>query len=245
MSNLLASEIHVRTVRLDSDPASISAFETLLSNDELARAACFRFDHLRKAFVTAHGALRILLGRYLAIAPAILAFRLGEKGKPSLRDYTGLRFNLSHSGKLAVFAFAIDCEVGIDIEEIRPVSDLDSVAINSFSPNEAADLLWLPKEQRQVAFFACWTRKEAFLKAIGEGLDVSLDSFQVALQPGTPARMLHVPNAYGHLCEWHLQDLLVASGYASALAYRSEFRKTVLFSPASSSELYSQNAART
>lgn len=241
-SSLLASEIHVRTVRVDCEPAWIAAFKTLLSNDELARATRLRFGHLQTGFITAHGALRILLGRYLGIAPATLAFRSGENGKPSLVDHTRLRFNISHSRRLVVFAFASDCEVGIDAEEIRPVSDLSSIATNSFSPSEASDLLSLPKEQRQAAFFVCWTRKEAFLKAIGEGLNVPLDSFQVTLQPGTPARLLHVPNAYGHPSEWHLHDLPIASGYASALAYQSGARKIVLFSPVSLSELLSAPA---
>lgn len=241
-STLLASEIHVRALRFDYEPAWTTVFKPLLSNDELARAARFRFGNLRTEFIAAHGALRILLGRYLGIAPATLAFRSDENGKPSLVGYTGLQFNISHSGRLAVFAFASDCEVGIDVEEIRPVFDLSSIATNSFSPSEASDMLSLPREQRQAAFFVCWTRKEAFLKAIGEGLNVPLDSFQVTLHPGTPARLLHVSNAYGHPGEWHLHDLPIASGYASALAYRSKARKIVLFPPASSSELLNASA---
>jgi 4'-phosphopantetheinyl transferase len=241
-SGLRGSEVHVRTVRVDYEPARTTAFETLLSSDELARAARLRFAHLRTEFITAHGALRILLGRYLGIAPARLVFQSSENGKPSLVDHAGLRFNISHSGGLAVFACASDCEVGIDVEEIRPVSNFSGIATTSFNPGEASDLLLLPEEQRLAAFFVCWTRKEAFLKAIGEGLNVPLNSFQVTLQPGTPARLLHVSNDHGDPGEWHLHDLPIATGYASALAYRSEARKTVLFSPASSSELLSASA---
>lgn len=187
-SSLLASEVHVRTIRFDCEPALIAAFETLLSNDELARATRLRFDHLQTGFITAHGALRILLGRYLGIAPATLAFRSDENGKPSLVDHTRLRFNISHSGRLVVFAFASDCEVGIDAEEIRPVSDLSSIATNFFSPSEASDLLSLPKA---TAGHAQTRNLQPILGSPFQRLSIARSGFDGRLKRIRPDRQSH------------------------------------------------------
>jgi 4'-phosphopantetheinyl transferase len=225
---LSGREVHVWTVRTEGSAAVAGWFEQLLSPDEKARAARFRFEHLWCSFVIARGALRIMLGRYLNISPVKIVFEYGEKGKPALAPRTGIDFNLSHSGGLAVFAFTAGREVGVDVERIRPLSDMQSIADRFFSCEEAAELSSLAPNHRERGFYLCWTRKEAYIKASGDGLSAPLDSFRVTLQPFQPARFLHLgldPAAAG---AWTLHDLPLESDYAAALAYRDKERPIVI-----------------
>jgi 4'-phosphopantetheinyl transferase len=218
----------VWALQLDSEARWLPPFESVLTSGELQRADRFRFEHLRTSYVLAHGALRFLLGGYLRIDPANVTFRSGQRGKPYLADYGAVQFNLSHSCNVALIAVARNSELGVDVERIRSVGGLYSIASRFFSPAETAALLGLPEEQRHQAFFLCWTRKEAYVKAIGEGLHAPLDRVRVALEPGAPARFLRVLKSYGVLSEWQLHDLAISPDCASALAYRDPVRKTVL-----------------
>lgn len=209
--------VDVWRVRLDGpmppDP------EGTLSADERRRAASFLFPRHRRAFVRARASLRAILARYLGEGPEHLGFVLGPHGKPELADpKSALRFNLSHSGGLALLAVSRAREVGVDVEALRPVPDAEAIAERFFSPAESAALRLLPTEQRLLAFFRCWTSKEAYLKAIGDGLAKPLDGFDVAVDPGAPARLLRVACDREEARRWSLLALDAGPGYVATLS---------------------------
>lgn len=203
-------DVHVWRVALDQ-PAR--AFAGVLSDDERARAARFHFDRDRDAYTIARGALRTLAGRYLGRPPAALGFGYRAAGKPYLRAPDALRFNVSHSGAVALIGFARDLELGVDLERRHAVSELAALAQASFSPDEYARFSALPAHDREPAFFRCWSRKEAVIKATGEGI-AQLAEFDVSLD--TPARLLRI--AGDSPARWTLDDLPELPGYAAALA---------------------------
>ncbi len=211
----LGNEIRVWTASLNRDDQTRARLESTLSPDELARANRFHFAKDRSRFIVARGLLREFLSRYLGHAPAGLEFSYGPYGKPALAGInasSGLSFNLAHSGDLAVYAFSAGRNLGIDVELIKPESAGEDIAARYFSAREVNDLRSLPSEARVAAFFACWTRKEAYLKATGKGLQTPLDSFSVSLLPGQPAQFLA-----GVDPNWHMAAFQPADGYAAAL----------------------------
>ena len=212
------TEIHVWHRSLAVAAADREGLFELLDSEERRRAGRFRFENGRDAFIASHGWLRMLLGRYLGTDPRSLEFTLGNRGKPALRN-TALRFNLSHSGTMAACAVTLDKEIGIDIELIRPMSDLESVAQRFFHTEECRTLLALREEDRETAFFHCWTRKEAYIKALGDGLYAPLDRFQVTLAPGQPAAFVQIDGRPA-AAEWSLFGLDVGPSYAGAVAIR-------------------------
>jgi 4'-phosphopantetheinyl transferase len=193
----------------------------LLSSDEIARAERFHFARDRTSFITARGLLRTLLGRYLSLPPGQVRFQYYPHGKPALDPdiaNADLRFNLAHSHGLAVYAFGRGRELGVDVEQIRPEMAKERIAERFFSPVEVAALQALPLAVREEAFFLCWTRKEAYLKATGRGLSLRLDVFDVSVAPDAPAALLaarHDPHEVDH---WTLHTLRPAPGYVGALA---------------------------
>ncbi len=213
-------DVHVWRVALDPPAEEVAALARTLSDDEQGRAARFYFERDRIAFTVARGALRTLAGRYLAEPPARLSFGYRERGKPYLTAPPGalrfLRFNVSHSGQRALLCFARDREVGVDIELRRELPDLLALARTAFSPAEYAALCRLPPDAHPDAFFACWSRKEAFIKATGEGV-AQLAAFDVSLAPGEPARLLRVDGDPPGAPRWSLHDLPATPGYAAAL----------------------------
>jgi 4'-phosphopantetheinyl transferase len=224
-------------VRLQA-PAEVTArFASLLTDDELGRAGRFAFEDLRQSFTLARGALRMLLGRLLNVAPDSIRFTYGEKGKPRLPAPGRLRFNASHSGGLALVAATLDCELGVDIEKIRAATDVQDIAARFFSAEEKAELMSLAADQREAAFFRCWTRKEAYIKAIGDGLSAPLDRFAVSLGPGAAARMVHIGGDTSEAAAWTLHDLAVDPGYAAALTYRDSPRVIQMSRPLDPAEL--------
>lgn len=210
------SEVACWLVALDGDEAALAGAAALLSPDEAARADRFRLARDRRRFVAARAGLRRLLGAALGQAPERLALDLGPEGKPELAGHP-LHFNLSHSGELAAIALCRDAAVGIDIEQIRPLDDLDGLIATACSGREAAALATLPPRRRQEAFFRVWTRKEAYLKALGSGLAVALDLFSVTALPGRPPRVEE--GAQGAVC---LLDLPGLVGYGGAVAVLGE-----------------------
>ncbi len=209
-------EVHVWHADLDRLPEAVLAAS--LSADERERGRRFHFERDRRRFVTARGLLRLVLGRYLDMRPAGVRFGYGPRGKPFLASADGLRFNVSHSGGLALLAFAWRREVGVDVERLRPVPEAEDIAGRYFSPWEAAELRRLPKGERAAAFFRCWTRKEAFVKATGDGLSRPLDGFDVTVAPGEPARLLRVAGEPGAAGRFWIEDVSPGRGFAAALA---------------------------
>jgi 4'-phosphopantetheinyl transferase len=185
-------EIHVWRANLDCDARLLRQLESTLAPDERNRAKRFHFERDRDNFVATRGLLRELLAKYIGQTPAEIEFDYSALGKPSLRTHgfeRPIRFNVAHSHGMALFAFAVDRHVGVDIELLRPDFGGDQVAARYFAPQEIAELRKLPASQRVEAFFLCWTRKEAYVKARGEGLQIPLDSFHVSLTPGEPVQL--------------------------------------------------------
>lgn len=211
-------EVHVWRVALGQPSATIAASASLLSDDERARAARFYFDRDRTTYAIARGAMRTLAGRYLGRPPTALGFGYRAKGKPYLLapDGESLRCNVSHSGDVAVIGFALGKEIGVDVERVYARSELASLARTAFSPDEYARFCAIPHHQREAAFFRCWSRKEAFIKATGEGVSQLMD-FDVSLEPGEPARLLRVAGEPHREPRWSLDDLPEIPGYAAAL----------------------------
>lgn len=220
---LAPQEVQIWGVSLVLSDDHLTSFRTILSSEELARANRFKFERHRRRFIVSQGSLRQILGQYLDCPPHNLQFGRTERGKPFLinPEANGLMFNVSHSHELAVYAVMKDHEIGVDVEHLRPMPDAEQIATRFFSTSEQTALLALPPEQRIRAFFACWTRKEAFIKAIGEGLYYPLDQFSVSLAPNELVCLRHV-NTHPHEADfWTLHAFNPAPEYVAALAVRS------------------------
>jgi 4'-phosphopantetheinyl transferase len=215
------NEVHVWRVDLNAAAASPSQWEQVLSPEERERTARFRFEKDRLHFSAARSWLRMVLGRYLGSAPGTLRFRYAEKGKPSLdpsQEANRLTFNISHSGGVALFAFTRGREVGIDVEGIRRNFDTEAIARRFFSAAEQARLSDLPADERPEAFFRCWTRKEAYIKAMGEGLSLPLHQFDVSIGVGDQNALLATRPDPGEASLWSLSDLEAGRDFAAAIA---------------------------
>ncbi len=213
--------VHVWRAPLDLDAGRLAELRLLLSDDEARRAGRFHFERDRNHFVAARGQLRLVLSRYLDAEPARRRFQYGNHGKPSLAGPAGrdrLCFNLSHSHGLALLAVTWGRELGIDVEHVRPDVNRDGLARRFFSPREVEVYERLPPEARRRAFYHCWTRKEAFVKAVGSGLTFGLEQFDVSLAPGEPAALLAVRPAAEEAARWAMFDVDVGPEYAGALA---------------------------
>jgi 4'-phosphopantetheinyl transferase len=226
---LSPSAIHIWPLRIEASDDVAAVAARVLAADEMSRAAKFEFHNLRQSFVITRGVLRHLLGRYLKLPPANVEFVYGSKGKPAIVSAAGLQFNLAHSDGMAVIAIAADCPIGVDLEYMRPIPDIQYLAQRFFCAEEAAELMSLLLSERQDAFFRCWTRKEAYLKAIGDGLSTPLNAHRVTVRPSDPARFIHFGQDRAAAEAWMLHDLFLAPNYAAALAYRDRARfRTVL-----------------
>ena len=215
------NDIHIWRAALDHNPSEADSLFDTLSEDEQARAARFYFQIDRERFVVARAALRDILGMYLQRAAKAVSFCYGLHGKPALAQDSGgntIRFNLSHSNGVAVYAIARGREIGIDLEFIRQDLEVEQLAERFFSQREIATFRGLPVNLREYAFFLCWTRKEAYIKARGEGLFLPLDQFDVSLIPGEPAALLRTQADPDEALRWSLQELSIGPSYVSALA---------------------------
>jgi 4'-phosphopantetheinyl transferase len=218
---LSSNEVHVWLTELDPPAAGVQQMAQYLSENELIKAGRFHFKRDKKRFIVRRSVLRMILGCYLNIEPNRVQFSDGPHGKPYLEETVGdstLGFNLGNSNDTALYAFTRCREIGVDIEYLRALPDADQIAERFFSANEIATLHALPASQRRQAFFNCWTRKEAYIKAIGKGLSQPLDQFEVSLAPTDPVNLLHVKGAPKEVSRWSLNALTPAPGYVTALA---------------------------
>ena len=202
---------------------SESRWRDLLSSDELDRAARFHFERDRQCYCVARGVLRVLLGASLGVRPQELSFQYSDKGKPQLAlpySARGVVFNVSHSGDFALLGFAQTVDIGVDIEKIRDDFDSAAIARRFFSAREQDQLSRLPAEQQHPAFFRCWTRKEAFIKALGEGLSHPLNQFDVSLDSSNSVSLTTRPDPK-EAERWWLESFDVGEGYAAAFAVSS------------------------
>ena len=205
----------------DLAPSHLRRFQQTLSAAERERAGRFCFRKDRERFVAARGLLRTILARYLEVAPNQLRLSSNSHGKPALALESGgdrLCFNVAHSHRMALFAVTRQKEIGVDIERIRPDLANEMIARRFFSPHEVATLLALPENLRREAFFTCWTRKEAYVKARGEGLSFPLDLFTVSLAPGDLPALLRVEGNVQESSRWSLHNLCPGPDYVAALA---------------------------
>lgn len=220
---LPSNAVHVWRASLAVSASYLRTLEGTLTADECARAERFYFQEHRERFIAGRGLLRNILSRYLDREPAQLRFCYNSYGKPALITETGtegLRFNLSHSHDMALYAVTRDREIGVDIERFRPDVEAEKLAERFFSPGEAAALRALPEQLRTEGFFNCWTRKEAYIKAEGRGMSIPLSTFDVSLTPGEPVALLHSQKPPEETSRWSLQALNPAPGYAAALAVK-------------------------
>ena len=217
---LATGEVQVWRAALDLEASRVRILRETLTSDERSRADRFRFPDDCRSYVVARAVLRGILARYVEMDPARVPIRHGPLGKPELGDACGerpLNFNLSHSHHLAVYAVTMERQVGIDVEHIRPVSAYVKIVERFFSPLEASALRAMADDARQEAFFACWTRKEAYVKARGVGLSSSLRAFSVSLDPGHGSGLLETTDGQ-EPSRWSIHSLNVGQGYAAALA---------------------------
>jgi 4'-phosphopantetheinyl transferase len=228
--SLAGQAVHLWYGWLDPPAGRLADLVRALSADEQARAARFHFARDREHFIAARATLRMLLAGYLATEPSHLVFAYGSHGKPALGDAwrdSGLAFNLAHSNGLAVYAFARARTIGVDVEYVRPLEEMHALAETVFSPRERAVFYALPSHLQRTAFFDGWTRKEAFVKATGEGLSTPLDAFDVALAPGEPAALLGIGGCARAAAGWTLRAFEPAPGYVAAVAVAGPVSRVV------------------
>ncbi|WP_375497001.1 4'-phosphopantetheinyl transferase HetI [uncultured Nostoc sp.] len=210
---LLQNEIHVWRIELDQPEVQLQNLAATLSSDEIARAERFYFQEHQQRFIAGRGILRTILGRYLDMQPLQVQFNYQQRGKPVLANTfadSGLAFNLSHSQGLGLCAVNCTREIGVDLEHIRPMSDLEALAKRFFLPREYEMLRSLSANQQQEVFFRYWTCKEAYLKATGDGL-AQLEQIEVLLTPTEPAKLRITE-------DWSLFELVPANNYVAAVA---------------------------
>ena len=226
---LFAGDVHVWHLNL-SKATDVARLEPLLSPEEIQRAGRFRFPEHRQRFVIARGSLRRLLGSYLGIEARQVAFTYSAEGKPNLAALhnSDLQFNVSHSGDLAAFGFAKGRRLGVDVELIRRDIDVVDIPRRFFSCAEQRDLEGLEGERKYQAFFNCWTRKEAYVKAVGSGLSLPLRDFDVSLLPNQPPRLLATRPDASLAAQWSLASLDLGKEYAAAVVVEGKIERLEL-----------------
>ncbi|WP_322480572.1 4'-phosphopantetheinyl transferase family protein [Thermogemmatispora sp.] len=223
--SLLPGEVHIWCASLAVPSATVEQLVSVLEAGELQRAARFRYESERQRFIVARAILRLILSRYLGLSPLQLRLSTNPWGKPELPSFLAgtsprVTFNLSHSETLALYAFTLEQAIGVDLEYLRPLPEreLEQLAARYFSPGEYRTLCSLPPEERLTSFFRCWTRKEAYVKARGQGLSLPLDTFEVSLAPGMPAKLLASREEPDAPERWSLLAIEPAPSYIGALA---------------------------
>jgi 4'-phosphopantetheinyl transferase len=217
------NEVHLWRTDLDAIRGEESHWRELLSPDETKRADRFHFDRDRQRFSAARAVLRKILATYLEVDSKTLTFCYSKKEKPSLGppgSGSGITFNVSHSGGIALLTFSRGREVGVDVEQIKHDIEVEAIGRRFFSEHEQAQLFALPAEQQVEAFFRCWTRKESYIKATGDGLSLPLSQFDVSLEVTASDALVATRPDAGEAEKWLLTDVPTESGYAAALCVR-------------------------
>lgn len=217
---LIAKEVHVWLAMLNFSDQELAEFFALLSANEQARALRFHFPKDYQRFVAARGILRKLLGRYVNCKPQAIEFTYGSHGKPMLANDPTIQFNVSHSQNVALYAFSNQYEVGIDIEAKDKLRKVEAIAQRFFSTQESAVIKNLSGDSKAEAFFNGWTRKEAFLKALGKGLSYPLKQVEVTMDPKEPAKFLALDDPDLKIDDWSLYDLKPLPEFAAALVVK-------------------------
>lgn len=214
-------DIHIWTISLETTASTLSAFTRTLSASEIERAQGFHFDLHRDRFIAGRGCMRLLLSRYLATEPEKVVFAQGPHGKPFLSGAftdSGLNFNLTRSENVGLFAVTRSGSIGIDLERIQPLADIELIVESCLSTRESVAFHKLDAEEKLVAFSKLWTRKEAWLKATGEGIGRFLKEVEVSFLPGELAQFFRLPASSQSQAHSILQDLELVPGFVAALA---------------------------
>jgi 4'-phosphopantetheinyl transferase len=222
---LADNEIHVWATVLAAPANILESFARSLSPDETERARKFKFEKHRNRYIAGRGALRAMLGQYLDVHPSRLRFVYLENGKPMLAEEfasAGIHFNLAHTGELALMALTRIGQVGVDVECVRPVKNVDELVARFFSPRENELFQKVPDADKPAAFFNLWTRKEALLKATGEGITRSLSLVEVSFLPGEAARLISISGDAAKAAQWIVRELSPAKGYTAAVAIQAQ-----------------------
>ena len=211
--------VHLWMFELACNFQTIARLKKFLNQAEWQKVLRFCFERDRNSYIAGRGLLRLILGLYLDKSPSNIHFDYGPQGKPVLakQHVSSLNFNLSHSNNLVLLAFSCNRDVGVDIEYHRYLMDWQGIAKYYFAPGEQSALKKLPPEQQQHAFFDCWTRKEAYIKALGGGLSIPLDQFEVSLAPNQPARLISVEGKTEKSKRWSMVGIDTQSNYSAAL----------------------------
>ncbi len=207
-------EVGVWCASLEPDDVWFERFREVLSPDEVERASRFRFEKHRKRFIASRGILRHLIASSTGRTPEAVKFAYGTHGKPSVDGE--IRFNMSDSGPVAVYAIGLEREIGIDIEQVRSIRDAGALARRFFSPREAETIL-RTETDRESAFFTCWTRKEAYIKARGEGLSMPLHTFEVSIDPSERPRLVSASIDPREVTRWSMDAFSPLPGYVAAI----------------------------
>ncbi|MBV8823197.1 MAG: 4'-phosphopantetheinyl transferase superfamily protein [Chloroflexi bacterium] len=218
---LASKDVHVWRACLYVSPAEVERLQQMLAPDEWKRAKSFYFEKDRQRFIVARGLLRTILSLYLGTEPDALLFHYNAYGKPALVCTPGekqISFNVSHTRGIALYAVTLQRSIGVDIEHIDAKVGGNDIVEHFFSQREISAFRALPSALQREAFFRAWTRKEAYIKARGEGLSRPLDQFGVSLAPGEPAALLETKDDPSEAARWSLRDLSAGSGYLAALA---------------------------
>jgi 4'-phosphopantetheinyl transferase len=220
-----ANEIHVWAATLSAPPDLLQKFSDTLTPEEKERANRFKFDKHRNRFIAGRGTLRAILAQSLSANASRLRFNYLENGKPVLADEfanSGIHFNLAHTEDLALVAVTRIGLLGVDVECVRPIKNVDELVARFFSPRENQLFQKVSEAEKPAAFFNLWTRKEALLKATGEGITRSLSLVEVSFLPGKPARLLAISGDERRAAEWNLREMVPAVGYTAAVAVKAE-----------------------
>ncbi len=226
---LAPGEVHVWRVRLEDQRPALQAYWPLLAADEQSRAGKFHYSRDQERYLITRGCLRRLLAAYLQQPPAALAFRYTDYGKPFLTPASDLSFNVSHAGGYALFAFTPQAPIGVDLELTDDTIAIERLTSRFFSPTEAQQVLALPAPERAGAFFRTWTRKEAFLKAHGQGLSLPLDQFSVPVALTSPLKISAIDWAAGNESRWSLASFTVQPGLPAAVVVEGPIRQIRYF----------------
>lgn len=218
---LKKNQVHTWRVSVIPDQRLWALYFSHLSENEKTRASKFRFEKDRLTYVTARGVLRELISAYTHQSPSAIAFFYNEQSKPYIISDTSLKFNVSHSGEKILMSFSLEHEIGVDVEFNKRSIEIPQVAKSFFSKNETKALLCLPDVQQLSAFYNCWTRKEAFIKAKGGGLSIPLDQFEVSLLPEEKAELRVIKWDQTDVVNWNLQSITVGEDYTGAVIVKN------------------------
>lgn len=211
-------EVHLWLVSVTAMEERLDDFYRLLSKDESAKVGRFHFVKDQKQYIVARGVLRIILSHYCLIEPEVHQFGYNQYGKPFLIDNDWLRFNISHSGDRVLFGFSLNLELGVDIEYDKPFESAHEIVERFFSTQEKTQFRSLPDHMKNLSFLKCWTRKEAYIKALGMGMSLPLDAFSVSFIPGKPACLLETGHDMQAKDRWTIKEVNVGNGYVAAVS---------------------------